>query len=274
MDLSRVAGSNYHYRRFTFESFLRDAAEVGYKTLELWASGPQFHLEDYSDKRLEQLRTQIADLGMRVACLTPEQYVYPIGVSNPDPVYRRRSIDFFKRHMDAAVILGCELMVVTPGFSMLDVPVEDGKKWALEAFRELAEKAEAVGVDLAMEAFTVHTTNVVNTAAGIRELIDAIASPRFRGLVDVDVIANSGLESLDGFIEALGSANIRHVHFVDGLPGGHLVPGEGALDMTGAFNALEAAGYTGCYGMELLDRRYFLEPGKALENYLNWFKKL
>ncbi len=273
MDRSRIAGSNYHYKRFTFDYFLKAAAKAGYTSLELWASGPNFHMEDYSDARLKELRKKIEDLGMTVKCLTPETYVYPISVSNPDPIYRKRSVEFFKRHIEAASILGCDRMLATPGFSCLDIPREEGLKWCRECFAEIAKKAEQHKVMLTLEGFTTYTTNVINTGKTIRETIDYINSPYFKGMVDVDVIANSGLETIDNFIRDLGPENIYHVHFVDGLPGGHLVPGEGKLDMVYALKAIEATGYKGVYGMELLDRRYIMDPDKAMVDYLAWFDK-
>jgi Sugar phosphate isomerases/epimerases len=270
MDKARIAAANYHYKRYTLEAFLKAAAETGYTSLELWASGPHLHLEDFDNARLTQLRRNIRAMGLAVRCLTPEQYVYPISVSHPDPAYRRRSREFFARHIEAAALLECGMMVVSTGISYLDVPREDAWKWCVENLESLARVAEREGVTLALEAFTRYSTHVLRTASDVAAMIDEIGSARLGAVIDVDVIANSGLESLDEYIPGIGN-RLQHVHFVDGNPGGHLIPGDGVLDMPHALAAIEATGYTGLYAMELLDRRYVMEPKAALAAYLAWF---
>ena len=115
MDATRIAAANYHYKRYTLGAFLRDAAESGYSSVELWASGPQLHLEDFDTTRLERLKRDLQGHGLAARCLTPEQYVYPISLSHPDPIYRQRSVDFFIRHVEAAATLECGVMVVSTG---------------------------------------------------------------------------------------------------------------------------------------------------------------
>lgn len=270
MDATRIAAANYHYKRYTLGAFLRDAAESGYSSVELWASGPQLHLEDFDTTRLERLKRDLQGHGLAARCLTPEQYVYPISLSHPDPIYRQRSVDFFIRHVEAAATLECGVMVVSTGISFLDVPREEAWNWCVDELGGLARVAEREGVDLALEAFTRYSTHVVRTGTELATMIDAIGSPRLGAVVDVDVIANSGLESIDDYVRAVGP-RLRHVHFVDGNPGGHLLPGEGVLDMPHALKVIESSGYTGLYAMELLDRRYIMEPVQALRAYRDWF---
>ena len=87
----------------------------------------------------------------KLACFTPEQCVYAISVSHPDKVYRDRTVEFFNQHIEAAVQLDCDRMVVSTGFAYLDVDAEDAFGWCAEAMGRISRKAEQEGVVLALE---------------------------------------------------------------------------------------------------------------------------
>ena len=69
--------------------------------------------QDFDGGRLRELNRTIKDHHLKIACFTPEQCVYPISVSHPDKRYRDRTVDFFQRHIEAAVCLDCSCMVVS-----------------------------------------------------------------------------------------------------------------------------------------------------------------
>lgn len=165
MKLSQLCCANYHYKRYSLEYFLDSAQRLGFSSIELWASGPHMHLEDFDASRLTQLKQSIRDHNLKLACFTPEQCVYAISVSHPDQVYRDRTVDFFNRHIEASVALDCDRMVVSTGFAYLDVDPEDAFGWCVESLQKIARKAEAEGVILALEPFTKYTTHICNEAA-------------------------------------------------------------------------------------------------------------
>lgn len=272
IQLDQVAAANFHYKRYSLDYFLDSAARLGFKNIELWASGPHFHLDYYTPQMVRDLKRKIRDRGLKVICFTPEQSVYPISISHPDPAYRKASMEFFQRHIEAAVELDCEQMLVTTGLAYLDADDQEMWNWIRESLGEICRTAEREGVKLPLEAFTSFSTHVFNTAAHIARMIEEVGSPNLKGLADTDVMATTGKDTIHDFIRELGS-NMTYVHFVDGNPGGHLVPGEGKLPMEEALQALQDCGYTGYLGLELLDRRYVLEPEKAMQDSLAWFKQ-
>ena len=115
---------------------------------------PHLHLEDFDAARLAELNRKIKAHHLALRCFTPEQCVYAISVSHPDKVYRDRTVDFFNQHIEAAVQLDCDHMVVSTGFAYLDVDAEDAFGWCAEAMGRIARKAEQEGVTLAVEPFT------------------------------------------------------------------------------------------------------------------------
>ena len=151
MELSQLCAANYHYKRYTLDYFLESAERLGYQSIELWASGPHLHLEDFDAARLAELNRKIKAHHLALRCFTPEQCVYAISVSHPDKVYRDRTVDFFNQHIEAAVQLDCDHMVVSTGFAYLDVDAEDAFGWCAEAMGRIARKAEQEGVTLAVE---------------------------------------------------------------------------------------------------------------------------
>lgn len=272
MQLSQLCAANYHYKRYTLDYFLRSVERLGYESIELWASGPHLHLEDYNDMRLSELNKKIKERHLKVACFTPEQCVYAISVSHPDEVYRKRTVEFFERHIEASVLLDCDTMVVSTGFAYLDVDAEEAFKWMEDSFVKISRKAEKEGVVLALEPFTKYTTHICNEASQMVRLLKAVGSPALKGLADTDVIATTGVDTFETFISMLGKDNLAHVHFVDGNPGGHLALGDGALELDRSLEFLKTIDYQGYLGLEILDRRYVMDPESAMKTSFEWYK--
>lgn len=271
MKRAQLSAANYHYKRYTLDYFLDSVERLGYESIELWASGPHLHLEDFDTARLAELNRKIKDHNLKLSCFTPEQCVYAISVSHPDKVYRDRTVDFFNKHIEASAALDCNCMVVSTGFAYLDVDAEDAFAWCAESLEKICRKAEQEGVMLALEPFTKFTTHICNEASQLKRLIKTVNSPALKGLADVDVIATTGVDTFDSFIRVLGKENLGHVHFVDGNPGGHLVPGDGCLDVCGALNTLKEIQYDGYLGLEILDRRYVMDPEAAMRRAMDWY---
>lgn len=272
VSISKLSAANYHYKRYSLDYFFDSVERLGYETIELWASGPHLHLEDFSLSGLNDIKRKIENHNLKLICFTPEQCLYPISVSHPDKVYRDRSIEFFCKHIEAAAHLGCNRVVVSTGISYLDGDAAEAWKYCVEAFKKISQKAEKEGVYLATEPFTKYTTHICNNITQLKQLIKEVDSPMLKGLADTDVIATTGTDSIDDFIKKLGG-DLNHVHFVDGNPGGHLVPGDGRLDLKHVLDVLKEAKYEGYLGLEILDRRYVMEPEKALKAAMDWYKK-
>lgn len=137
MQIEQLCAANYHYKRYTLEAFLSAAERLGYQSIELWASGPHLHLEDFNSQRLDELAQSIRDHHLTLCCFTPEQCVYAISISHPDKVYRERTIDFFNHHIEACVRLDCNRMVVSTGFAYLDVDAECAFDWCCESLSKI-----------------------------------------------------------------------------------------------------------------------------------------
>ena len=271
LTIEQLCAANYHYKRYTLDYFLDSAQRLGYRSIELWASGPHLHLEDFDYDRLVELDKKIQAHNLKLACFTPEQCVYAISVGHRDKVYRERTVEFFNRHIEAAVQLRCQRMVVSTGFAYLDLDPEDSFNWCVEGIGRICRKAEQEGVTLALEPFTKFTTHICNEASQLVRLIKEVGSPALTGLADTDVIATTGVDTFGTFVHMLGKERLGHVHFLDGNPGGHLVPGDGVLELDAALQTLKDMDYTGFLGLEVLDRRYVMDPEAAMRRAMDWY---
>lgn len=99
---------------------------------------------------------------------------------------------------------------------------------SLESMEELVKKAEREGIILALEHLSPISSNIVNTAADLKYVLDTIKSPNLKAMFDTCQVHLVN-ERVKDYFEMLGE-QIVHVHIVDGTPGGHLAFGDGTLD--------------------------------------------
>ena len=81
--LDQFTGSNFSYQHLPFDRFLDDMVELGRERVELWGIAPQLHVPQLSSDEARGIRRRIADRGLTVHCLTPEQVIYPVNVASP-----------------------------------------------------------------------------------------------------------------------------------------------------------------------------------------------
>lgn len=66
---------------------------------------------------------------------------------------------------------------------------------------------------------------------------------------------------------------LEHVHIADGVPNGHLILGEGDLDLEGMLKKLDEAEYTGYLSLEILNDKYVRNPHEAMEKSFERLKE-
>ena len=268
--MDRVSGMNLHYRYFPMETFLGDMKELGVSAIEIWGGSPHFYLEDRMPHDVKAYGDKLRSEGFQIVCLTPEQCSYPINIASQEEVIRRRSVAFFKSYIEAACDLNCPPMLVTTGYGYYDKPTEDPWSYAREALHILAEYGQRFGVKLALEVLRTDESNLVNNLPSLQKMLGEVNHRNLGGMVDTIPMALAG-ETPGDYIKALGK-DLVHMHFIDGAPWGHLVWGDGVLPLDQYIEQIETLGYEGYLSLEITDRKYFMEPGKAVERSLNFIK--
>ena len=142
---------------------------------------------------------------------------------------------------------------------------------ALDSMAEISKKAEQEGITLALEHLSPISSNLVNTAADMRYVLDAIRSPALKAMLDTCQVGLVG-ERVEDYLRLLGE-DLVHIHLVDGTPGGHLAFGDGTLPLKETVETLGAVGYSGFLSMEIADRRYFAHPEEADRRSIQMFRE-
>ncbi|MCK2218448.1 TIM barrel protein [Actinomadura sp. ATCC 31491] len=265
--MDRFTGSNFAYQHLPFDRFLDDMAGLGRERLELWGIAPHLHVPEVSDAEARAVRRRAESRGLTVACLTPEQVMYPVNLASPDTRLRARSVAMFRRAAELCAELGAELLLLTPGRGFEDEPVAHAWRRSADALGEITAYAATLGVTCVLEALQRVESNLVNDARTLARLIGEIGAPNLGAVLDTVAMAVAG-EGVDDYFDALGGL-VRHVHLIDGRPAGHLAWGDGELPLAGYLEALERRGYAGLMTFELFgDGTYAMAPRAAVERCL------
>ena len=132
---------------------------------------------------------------------------------------------------------------------------------------QLAAYAERKHVTLLLEELKNTTTNVLITSRDIAKMIAEIDSPAVVGMVDMDQMTYAG-ETIDDYFANLGD-KLQHIHFNDR---GHTVPGDADFPMKEYYDQIKAHGYEGTCSFEICDRRYYIDPDKAIDDTVAWMR--
>lgn len=269
--MNQIAAGNYPYPLYSFTYFLDSMERLGIKNIELWAAGPHLYLDDFTVPMLERMEQDIRRRGLIPICFTPEQCMYPVNIGAREAYIRERSIRYFEKALNAAEILGISRIVVTPGDGYREESPDLTRKHTIENLRYLNEKAKRKNITLLLEHLTAETTNLGVKAIELRRLWDEADCENLICMVDTDMMSRCG-ETVQNYLDAF-RGQIGHVHFIDGMPSGHLVPGDGVLPMEQFLKELDEVEYSGYLSLEILDGRYQLHPEDAVRRSLKWLEE-
>ena len=259
----QIAGMNLCYRFYSFDYFLDSMEALGYKSIELWGGAPHFYFPDLSVAEIMRMRKKIAAHDLRTICFTPEQCSYPINIAYHDSWARERSLRFLERAIYIAAELESQRMLVTPGYGYFDEPITDAWSRCAESLKRLSDIALREGVTIVLEPLRKDETNLITSLPALKQMIEEVHSPALKGMLDTSPMYFAG-ESIRDYFKCLGE-NLRHIHFIDGAPAGHLVWGDGIFPLEEYLGDISAAQYTGYLTIELTAAQYYNDPHCAME---------
>lgn len=259
---SQILTSNYPYGRYSLDYALDSLQKIGAGKIEFYACFPHFHIDDVDSSDLKMLKKKLKARNLSVGCFTPEQCLYPVNIAARNVNARKRSLDVFKKSILYGAELGAEYVVVLAGYGTLDE--DESHAWArsVESLGILGDAAEGCGVTLVLETSPREYTTTHNSKDVVRMIKEA-GSSAVKGMIDTAALGYSG-ESMKQAIEDL-EGNLRHVHIADGVPNGHLILGEGNLNLPEMLRELDEIEYDGQLSLEILNDIYMREPHKAME---------
>ena len=208
-----------------------------------------------------EMRKKVEDRGMTIGCFTPECASYHYTMCGADPGFHQRSMDYFKRGLEAAERLGAKKLLTNCIGGTWDEEYDRVYERAVESLRELAPVAADHGITIAVETVRPEESRVVITLPELQQLLRDVDHPNVKAGLDTVAMGVAG-ETPRQWFEALGK-DIVHTHFIDGRPYAHLVWGDGLFPLERYLDVLNEFGYEGLLGQEITDGRYFDDPAEA-----------
>lgn len=267
---SQILTSNYPYYKYSLDYSLKSLQRMGAGPIEFYACYPHFHLDDVSYWDVKRITKKLADAGLNVVCFTPEQCMYPVNIAALDVNARKRSLDIFKKSIRYGAEMGAEFVVTLAGYGTLDEEESCAWRRSAESLGILGDLAESCGVKLVLETSPREYTTTHNSKDVVR-MIHETGSSAVKGMIDTATLGFSG-ETMEQAVEDL-EGQLAHVHVADGIPNGHLVLGEGRLDIQHMLKKLDDAAYKGPLSLEILNDKYIRTPHEAMETSFKILKE-
>ena len=225
-------------------ALLSSLREMGYDGVEIpLGEGDAAHYRALAE---ELDRTGFA----RTAVTSLESDTNPV---SPDPAVRKRAGERLAWAIDMAATLGAETLC-GPFHSAFKHftgvgPTADELRWSAEVLHGAAEKAQAAGIQLAIEALNRFECYLVNTMEDARALVRSVDHPALGVHYDTH---HMHIEERDAeaAIERVRD-ELRHVHISENDRG---VPGTGQVNWVDTFAALHRVGYDGWLTIESFSR--------------------
>lgn len=240
-------------REMSFAEQCEFCAALGYDGIELapFTLGDEPHLMTVG-QRTEVRRTAEA-AGLEIASLH-WLLVTPGGLSitDADDGVRARTVEIMRTLTEMCAELGGKALVHgSPEQRRLPSGLEDeARKRGTDCFAAIAETAERAGVTYCIEPLAPSETNYINSLAEAVEIVDAIASPAVRTMLDC-CAARTESESRAELIDRwLPSGHIAHIQVNDANLRG---PGQGEVEFLPILSALKRNGYQGTIAVEPFD---------------------
>lgn len=276
LSMDNISVMSVQYWHTSFEYFLSSMERCQLKNIELWAGAPHYSYDCFetradAEAHIRAMRRQMEARGMQVVMLTPEQLNYPINIAGREAGYRKKSLDYFTRAMEDALLFGTDRVFITSGWGLLDEPREDAWRRSVDSLGELCARAEKMGVSLVIEQLQPYESNLLTTCDDMVRMLNEVSSPALQCCVDLVAMAVVGDELQDFFDRLPG--RVRHIHFADGNPSGHYICGDGNLPLRGYLATLEANQYSGYLTLEINDSIYWDDPHTSIARSAEFLRR-
>ncbi len=138
-------------REWTLAELVQQVKAAGYEAVELVLRDEGEISLETDEQQLRKLADYAREEGLYLASVCPGLGDKRPDLTHPDPEVRKRSVDTFKRLIDAVAAMGIDTLLVVPGRVSEQVAYDEAYYRALQGLQELAPHAEAAGVNLAVE---------------------------------------------------------------------------------------------------------------------------
>ena len=251
----RIALCNEVIAPMPFPQQCEYAAKLGYDGLEIAPYTLSDEPHRLGSAQIAAARAAAEDAGIAVTGLH-WLLVKPAGlsISTKDEGTRRKTIDVMLAFIDQCAELGGRYLVhgsphqrrVEPGETRAAAMAR-----ARDSFAAIAERAQKAGVVYCIEPLSSEQTPLINTLDEASRMVEEIASPSVRSMLDCSSAGRMEKEPLNALVDRwLPKGVIAHVQVNDRNRRG---PGQGEQRFAPLFSSLRKNGYRGDVAVEPFD---------------------
>lgn len=242
---------NELFKGWSLSEVFSYVGKLGYHAVELAPFTFTDDVREVSSSKRKAIRRLAAQHGLKVAGLH-WLLVKPEGlhINHPNPDVRQKTIEYLKHLGFFCRDLGGEILVFgSPRQRTVlpDVTYEDAWEWTVEAFKECAEYLTDYDVTLCIEPLRSELTNFITTVEEALKLIDEVAKPNFKLILDVYFMSGTRRPIREQIL--LGARHLKYFHANDDNRGG---PSFGSVDYGEVADSLKQVGYSGYVSVEVL----------------------
>lgn len=257
----QLSAMGIHYLYYPLDYMLDAQAKAGFQTIELVGMAPHFLMDHTGFQDTAPIRKMAEEKGLAIGCFTPECAVYQYLMCSPEPGFHERSMEYFKRGLEAAEQFGATKLLTNCIGGVWDEEYDRVYERAVKSLSLLAPTAADYGITIAVETVRPEESKCIITLPELKQLLQDVSHPNIKAGLDTIAMGVAG-ETPEEWFSALGD-DIVHTHFVDGRPYGHLVWGDGLFPLESYLDVLNKYHYEGLISQEITDFRYFEDPAAA-----------
>ncbi|MBI2951891.1 sugar phosphate isomerase/epimerase [bacterium] len=232
---------------------IRKTKEIGFDTIDVFADPLDLDVEE---KRLIVDTAAECDLPIvSVACVA-------LGLIDFNPSVQRFHLERTTQYLDLCYELRAKNLLLVLGeyvWQQEVIPPEEQWGFAVENVQALGERAEALGLEIAVE-LEPFQASLVNSVDNMIKFLDDVGSPAVKANCDISHLHLVRTPFAD--VQKL-RGRIAHVHLsdCDGKRHGDLPPGRGNTPIYEYLSQIQKTGFDGVVSLEL---EYSPEPDKIV----------
>lgn len=261
------------FSKYSIERFFEEAERNGYDAVEIAGFRPHAFPLDIINGGYKKINRLKEKYNLPIISYAPENTGSPYSLVYEDKNMNDESLDYFKKSLDAAKLIGaeyCMFAVNHPGYAR---DKEKVKNLVLNNFKELSRYAEKIGQTIILEPVTPFEGTIVTSSDDAKWFLENVNSDRFKVMLDLACPLTVG-EPISEYFEKMGE-NVKHIHFIDAFSNSedHLIPGDGEMDFERIVSYLKRINYNGYLSLELFSR-YENEPDYSAERGIKVIREL
>jgi D-psicose/D-tagatose/L-ribulose 3-epimerase len=233
---------------------IRKTKEIGFDTIDIFADPLEIDVRERKLIRDECRRQQLPIIS--VCCVA-------VGLVDFNPSVQKFHVERVKAYLDLVYELEAKNLLLVLGEYIWNrevIPPAEQWQTALTNCRRLADHAESLGVQIALE-LEPFPLSLLNSVERMSAFLDEAAHPALKANIDVSHLHLAGVAPEE--IQYLrGKAIHVHLSDCDGKVHGDLPPGRGVVDFAPYLREIKALGIDGAISIEL---EYSPEPDKVEE---------